>query len=308
MIFPKAKKIAKDLGWYKTENSVFGLYKGYFFSVSDASLISTPQYKFVTVTTGSLTEEQKLHIKSELQANKRKLRFTNFEIKDNGIFFQFVENITLTQLKTVYSLFDFLVELFKKLNIEEQHSCHNCESEQKNNYYDLNGTGVMFCETCFSDTNNNFYEIERKKTAEEKSYWAGFLGAIIFSIPLIAIWVLFSVYLKGIAMGIALVIAFLGYLGYGYFKGKNGIWRKYIIVITTTISIIISNVIATIASLVKQGSTLSNAIQEFQTSEIVKEVFYANMVISFILGSAAWIWILFIMKDDKLMIKPADQF
>ncbi|WP_160139783.1 hypothetical protein [Chryseobacterium sp. c4a] len=308
MIFPKAKKIAKDLGWYKTENSVFGLYKGYFFSVSDASLISTPQYKFVTVTTGSLTEEQKLHIKSELQANKRKLRFTNFEIKDNGIFFQFVENITLTQLKTVYSLFDFLVELFKKLNIEEQRSCHNCESEQKNNYYDLNGTGVMFCETCFSDTNNNFYEIERKKTAEEKSYWAGFLGAIIFSIPLIAIWVLFSVYLKGIAMGIALVIAFLGYLGYGYFKGKNGIWRKYIIVITTTISIIISNVIATIASLVKQGSTLSNAIQEFQTSEIVKEVFYANMVISFILGSAAWIWILFIMKDDKLMIKPADQF
>ncbi|WP_312286612.1 hypothetical protein [Chryseobacterium gleum] len=37
MIFPKAKKIARDLAWHKTDKGVFGLYKGYFFNVSDAS-------------------------------------------------------------------------------------------------------------------------------------------------------------------------------------------------------------------------------------------------------------------------------
>lgn len=63
MIFPKAKKIAKDLGWHKTNDSVFGLYKGYFFNVADSSILSTPQFKLVTVTTDSLTEEQRLQIK-----------------------------------------------------------------------------------------------------------------------------------------------------------------------------------------------------------------------------------------------------
>lgn len=308
MIFPKAKKIAKDLGWYKTENSVFGFYKGYFFNVSDASLISSPQYKFVTGTTGSLTEEQKLQIKNELQANKSKLKFTNFEIRDNGVFFQFVENITFTQLKTVYSLLDFLVVLFKKLNIEEQNRCHHCDTEQQISYYDLNDIGVILCETCFNDTHNKFSEIETKRTAEEKNYLAGLLGAAVFSVPGIIIWILLAVYLGRIAMGMSLLIALLGYLGYGYFKGKNGMLRKWIIVFTTTVSIILANVMTVIASLVREGSTLNNAIQGFQTNETVKEVLYANMIISLILGSVAWIWILFIMKDDKLTIKPAEQF
>jgi len=58
--------------------------------------------------------------------------------------------------------------------------------------------------------------------------------------------------------------------------------------------------------LIKQDSTVKDAISELQTNEVVKEVFYANMVLSFILASAAWIWILFIMKSDKLIIKTAD--
>ena len=117
MIFPKAKKIAKELDWHKTKDGVFGLYKGYFFNVADASLLSNPQFKFVTATTDSLTEQQKLQIKTELDTNKKNLKFTNFEISDNSVFFQFSENLTFTKLKTVYSLLDFLVDLFKKLNI-----------------------------------------------------------------------------------------------------------------------------------------------------------------------------------------------
>lgn len=101
MIFPKAKKIAKDLGWHKTKDSVFGLYKVYFFTVSDASLITTPQFKLVKATTGNITEEQKLGIRTELNLNKRKLKFTTFEISDSEIFFKFTENVTLTQIKTI---------------------------------------------------------------------------------------------------------------------------------------------------------------------------------------------------------------
>lgn len=308
MIFPKAKKIAKDLGWHKTRDSVFGLYKGYFFNVSDASLITTPQFKLVTVTTGNITEEQKLQIKTELNLNKRKLKFTLFEISDNDIFFKFTENVTLTQLKTVYSLFDFLVDLFKKLNVSEQNKCHNCGRDQRINYYDLNDTGIMLCDTCFSQEDHRFYEIEKERISKEKNYITGFLGALIFSVPGIILWILCAVYFERLASGMAFVIVFLEILGYDYFKGRHGKLTKYIIVLTNIVSIIIANILTVITLLVKQGFAINHVIQEFQTNETAKDFFYQSIIISFLLALLVWIWLLFIMKDKKLNIKLADKF
>lgn len=308
MIFPKAKKIAKDLGWYKTNDSVFGLYKGYFFNVADSSLISTPQFKFVTVTTGSLTEEQRLQIKTELDKNKKKLKFTNFNFSKNELFFQFTENLTFTQIKTVYSLFDFLVDLFKKLNLSEQNKCHNCGSDQRISYYDLNDTGIILCNACFSREDHRFYEIEKERISREKNYLTGFLGALIFSVPGIILWTLFAVYFERLASGMAFVIAFLGLIGYNYFKGWHGKLTKYIIVLTNIMSIIIANVMTVITLLVKQGLSINQAIQEFQTNEAAKEYFYQCIIISFLFALLVWIWLLFIMKDKKLNIKRADKF
>lgn len=308
MIFPKAKKIAKNLGWYKTKDSVFGLYKGYFFNVSDTSLITTPQFKLVTATTGSLTEEQKLHIKTELNTNKKKLKFTHFEISDHAIFFKFVENVTLTQLKTVYALFDFLVDLFKKLNLPEQDQCHSCGQDQRINYYDLNDTGIILCDSCFSQEDRRFYEIEKERISKEKNYLTGFLGALLFSVPGIIIWVLCAVYFERLASGLAFVIAILGILGYDYFKGLHGKLTKYIIVLTNVVSIIIANVTTVITLLVKQGLTINQAMQEFQANDAAKDFFYQSIVISFILAFLVWIWLLFFNKDNKLMIQPAEKF
>lgn len=308
MIFPKAKKIAKELDWHKTKDGVFGLYKGYFFNVADASLLSNPQFKFVTATTDNLSEEQKQQIKTELDTNKKSLKFTTFEITDNSIFFQFAENLTYTKLKTVYSLFDFLVDLFKKLNISEQNKCHSCGTKERINFYDLNDMGIILCNTCFNQTENNFNEIERERILKEKNYLTGFLGSIIFSIPGIIAWVLIAVYLERLASGMALIIAFIGIKGYDYFKGRHGKLTKYIIVLTNIASILIANVATVIALLVKEGLTINQAFSEFQTNQAAKDVFSQNTIISFILSLLVWIWLLFIMKDKKLTIKLADKF
>ena len=308
MIFPKAKKIAKELDWHKTKDGVFGLYKGYFFNVADASLLSNPQFKFVTATTDNLSEEQKQQIKTELDTNKKNLKFTNFEISDNSIFFQFAENLTFTKLKTVYSLFDFLVDLFKRLNISEQNKCHNCGTTQKIKNYDLNDTGIILCNSCFNQTENSFYEIERERISEEKNYLTGFLGSIIFSIPGIIAWVLIAVYLERLASAMAMVIAFLGLKGYDYFKGRHGKMTKFIIVLTNIISILIANATTAIALLVKEGLTISQAFTEFQTNQAAIDTFNQNTIISFILAFFVWVWLLFILKDKKLTIKLADKF
>ncbi|HRH56798.1 MAG TPA: hypothetical protein PLS10_04035 [Chitinophagales bacterium] len=308
MIFPKAKKIAKELDWHKTQNGVFGLYKGYFFNVADASLLSNPQFKFVTATIDNLTEEQKLQIKTELDTNKKNLKFTNFEISDNSIFFQFAENLTFTKLKTVYSLFDFLVDLFKRLQLPEQNKCHNCGTKDKINSYNLNDSGIILCKTCFSQTENSFYEVERERISEEKNYLTGFLGTMVFSIPGIIAWVLIAVYLERLASAMAMVIAFLGLKGYDYFKGRHGKLTKYLIVLSNIICILLANATTVIALLVKEGLTINQAIAEFQVNPAAKEVFNQNTIISFILAFFVWIWLLLILKDKKLTIKLADKF
>ena len=178
MIFPKAKKIAKELTWHKTKEGVFGLYKGYFFNVGDGSLLSNPQYKYVSATTDTLTEKQKLQIKTELETNKKLLKFSNFEIGDNSIFVQYLENLTYTKLKTVYTLVDFMVDLFKKLDISEQNKCHNCGTKDSIKYYELNDSGVLLCNSCFRQIENNYFEIGRKKISEEKLFVAGYCNEV----------------------------------------------------------------------------------------------------------------------------------
>ena len=308
MIFPKAKKIAKELDWHKTKDGVFGIYKNYFFNVSDASLFSNPQFKFVIASTDILTEEQKALIKFELDANKKNLKFSTFEISENSIFFQFIENLTFTKLKTVYSLFDFLVELFKKLNISEQNKCHNCSSKENNKYYEINDLGIILCSSCFYQTEKSYIKIENEIQSEQKNYLTGFIGALLFSIPGIIAWVLVAIYLERLASGMAIIIGLLGIKGYEYFKGKQGNLTKYLIVLTNIISIVIANVITVLAMLMNEGLTINKSINEFQTNEIAKDLFYKNTMFSFILAIFIWIWLLFVFKNKKLTIKRSEKF
>ena len=307
MIFPKARKIAKELNWHTTKTGVFGLYKGYFFNVKDASLLSNPQFKYVIAIIYDLTEEQKSQIKTELEANKKVLKFSDYEIGDMTVFFRFVENFTLTKIKTVYSLFDFLVELFKKLNIPEQNKCHNCGVKENIEYYDLDDSGVILCSTCFHQTENSYYDIERDKYLENKNYLTGLLGSIVFSIPAIIVWVLLAVYLERLASAMAIVIAFTGLKGYDYFKGQRSKLTKYIIVISNIICILLANVTTIIVMLIKEGLTFNQSFAELQTNEVAKNLLHYNIVISYILALFVWIWLLFILKDKKMTVKLANK-
>ena len=305
MVFPKAKKIAKEQNWHSTKDGVFGLYKGYFFNVGDANLLSNPQFKYVVATVDNLTEEQKEQIKTELETNKKVLKFSNFIIRNNSIFIRFVENITFTKLKTIYALFDFLVDLFKKLNISEQNKCHNCGTANNVNSYNLNNSGILLCPACFREIENRHYEIEREKFAENKNYLTGFLGSVVFSAIGIIAWVLVAVYLDIIASAMALVIAYLGIKGYDYFKGRRGKLTKYLIVFSNIICIIIANVATVTAMLMNEGLSISRSLAELQTNEVAQDLIFKNTIISFVLAFFVWVWLLFLLKDKKMAIKLA---
>ncbi|UII19932.1 hypothetical protein [Fulvivirga ligni] len=308
MIFPKAKKIAKELNWHKTKDGVFGLYKGYFFNIGDGSILSNPQYKYVIANIANLTEAQRSAIQSDLEANKKALKFSNFQMDENAIVFQFLENFKFTKLKTVYALLDHLVGIYKQFGVPEQDHCHNCSANGSLKQYEINGVGTLLCDSCYREMEKSFYDYERERLAEEKNYMTGFLGAIIFSIPGIIVWVLLAVYLDRIASAMAIVIAFLGMKGYAFFKGKHGKITKYLIVISNIVSIILANVATMIALLMKEGLSLGETFYQLQYNEQLKDALYENVGLSFILAFFTWIWLLFALKDQQLSVKPAEKF
>ena len=307
MIFPKAKKIAKELNWFKTTDGVFGLYKNYFFNITDSSLFSSPQYKFVTATVDNLTEEQTKCIITELDSNKKELKFTNYEINQNRISFVFTENLTYTKIKTIYALFDFLVTLFIKLNVAEQNKCHNSGEKESIDFYNLNETGVILSSKCFQDIKKEYEKIENKRKTSGKNHIAGFLGSIIFSIPGIIIWVLVAIYLERLASAMSIVIAFFALKGYEYFKGQESKWKKYLIVVSNIISIVVANIATVTFMLVNQGFSIGEAFTEFQVNQNAIDIFKQNTLISFILAFFVWIWLLFAIKENKFTIKKAEK-
>lgn len=307
MIFPKAKKIAKQQNWNKTNTGVFGLYKGYFFNIYDANLMSNPQFKFVAATTDNLSEEQRDQLYNELTNNKKNLKFTSLNTSSNGITIQFAENLRFTKIKTIYALLDFLVELFKRMNIPEQKKCHSCNTTEGLLNYNYNESGVILCDSCYHQIDNNFKDIERKKYSEEKNYFIGFLGSLLFSLPGIIAWILVAVYLERLASVIAVLIGFLGIKGYEFFRGKSGKMTKYLIVLSNIISILVANVVTILSLLVKEGLSISESIVEIQINDVAIDMLYRNTLISFVLALLVWIWLFSSLKENKYSIKPAQK-
>jgi len=307
MIFRKAKQLGKELGWHKTKDGVFGLYKGYFFNVGDGGILSNPPYKFLIAKTNDLSEPLRNTISEELLSNKKTLRFSNFEVEEDQVYIHFQEGITSTKLKTLYQLLDFLVELFKKHDIPEQHQCHQCGTTETLDYYSTNHRGVLMCQTCYRIFEDSFEAAEKERFAEEKNYMAGFLGSLVFSLPGMVAWVLLAVYLETIASVMAIVIGFLGLKGYQFFKGRMGALTKYLLVLSNIISIIIANIATILTILISIGLTFNQAIEILLQDEAITEVLWENILISFALALFVWLWLLFSLKIPNLTLKRAEK-
>ena len=307
MIFPKAKKIAKAQDWYQTKTAVFGIYKGYLFNIGDGSIWSNPPYKYVSCTLENLTEAQKINLKTELENNRKILKYANFQINENRLYIQFLENLTFTKIKTVYFLLDFITDRFKIYQIPEQNACQNCDEKHEINYYNLNENGTILCDPCFSTIRAQFNELENQKNKLEKNYLIGFLGSLLFAIPGIIIWVLIAVYLERLASVMAIIIALLGLKGYQFLNGKQGRWTNFLILISNIVCIVIANFFTVYLMLVKEGSTFNDSLQQFQRNHLVRTLFFTNTMILFFLATFVWIWLLFILKNKKLSIEIASK-
>jgi len=62
-----------------------------------------------------------------------------------------------------------------------------------------------------------------------------------------------------------------------------------------------------IVMLVKEGLTVNQSLAELQTNELARGLIFENTMVSFVLAFFVWIWLLFLLKDEKMTIKLASK-
>ena len=62
-----------------------------------------------------------------------------------------------------------------------------------------------------------------------------------------------------------------------------------------------------IVMLVKEGLTVNQSLAELQTNELARSLIFENTMVSFVLAFFVWIWLLFLLKDEKMTIKLASK-
>lgn len=306
MIHPALKKIAKKEDWYRAKNSVFGLYKDYFFTLGNPSFMNQESFKYVVASIPNLNEELLQVAKKELETKKDLLQIKNIEFGEDYIYVELLAKRVFTKIETIYVLLDFFVKLFKKNSIPKMNSCYKCGCKKgKLNYYTIDETGVIYCNTCQLSIKKLLQNIAEKDKSEEKNYLAGFIGSIIFSIPGIVLWVIVAVFFEKIAAVIALVFVALGLTGYDYFKGKYGKLTLYILVLSNIICIIISNYATAVFLLYQENLSLKSIFYEMSINENLTNNIFDNIVLSFILTSFIWIGLFFTLKHKNSTLELA---
>ena len=308
MIFPKAKKIARELDWYADKNNVFGLYKGYFFTINDAPITNSPQIKFVAVEVLGLPQDQYELVELELHTHKAQLKFSSYNLSEFGLYFEFHENMKFTKLERIYALMDFVADLFKRLDIPEQNCCHECGSKERIDYYSMRTKGAIFCNSCASKIENDINEIERTRILSERSYVMGFLGALAFAIPGIIAWALVAYFLGKLMLLFVFLIAFLCFKGYTFVKGKQGAAMPYLILLATIISMVLANTATIGFALVQEGFDINHAIGILFDDQELYHAWLSNNLLTLFFTAIVAIWIFTSMKQQKITIVPAKKF
>ncbi|MGQ8867904.1 hypothetical protein [Myroides sp. TSA_177.3] len=304
MLFPKAKKIAKQQDWFATNQLVFGLYKKYLFQIGDASLLTTPSSKFVISDITLISEEQRDMVEQTLTANKKALKFSTYAFQNNTIVFTFNEHLALTKITTIYALLDFLTDLYARIGLPISNYCQNCKETSPINFYNLNEKGIQLCSLCTSDFKKRFYRHESDERKMNSTYSKGVIGALLFSIPGIIMWIIVAYYFNTIYSALALVLAVLGYLGYIKFNGKKGSKTLLILSITNFATVILANLIVFLMELNSAGYSLSESFHALLSKELFVEYTRLPLFLSTIFCIVATLFLVGLVKKGP-SITPA---
>ena len=304
MVYKKLKKLGQARNWHRTKQSIFGLHEGFCFNIIQSNLLSSPQFKNIHVRTKDLNRDQQRSLLDQLKENKSRKTYQEYRVGDDFILITMYEPFFGVKNERLIKMMNWLTDRLKSVDAEKL-----VEEDKVGDYgfYDVSGEGKVLEVAAVEELRETLTSEYLQEEAERSSYLKGFIGALLFSIPVIILWVLMAIYLQILSSGLGLIMAFAAYLGYEKFKGKRGGATKWILVLTLLIAIFLANALTIYFELHEYGMNMNNLISQLMTKGAIRDSFIENVGLSFILGLMAWLWIIFGIQTGKPYLNKAEK-
>jgi hypothetical protein len=287
MIYNKLQKFGRDKGWYRTESSIFGNYKGFLVNIFQGGITGN-QFKLIICQTEPMLDSRILELQQILDDNKKIIKFNSGEVGSDFISIYFREDFSSIKAAKLDETLDFIIKILSDRHIKSVISTQSALT-----HYNLSGKGYIFTQNQFLEYSTS---IEHTKTTDKLSYHSylnGFFGSWVYSMPIIILWVLLAYYLETLSTGLGIIIAFAGSYGYEKFNGKIGFWTKWLLILSNVLVIFLANIAVMAFTLGQAGVPVGEMLNLFNVNPEVQNNFKTNLFISLILGIIGWLQIAF---------------
>lgn len=300
MIYNKLQKFGREKDWYRTKSAIFGNYEGYLFNISQGGIMSNPQFKHITCQTEPMSDNQITELRQLLDNNKKSIKYDLSEVGLDFISVTFYESFLPTKAAKLNETLDFFVK-----ELSERHIKSPFSSESSLNHYNLSGTGVLLTQQEFIKQASEIEQAETLDKLNRHSYLNGFLGSLLYSLPIIILWILVAYYLERLGSGLGVIIALVGSLGYDKFKGKLGFWTKWLLILSNVLVIFLANVAVLVFTLWQLDVPFEQMADVYESENGLQKMFKTNLFISMLLGIIGWFWIVSNVETKRNFIEEA---
>lgn len=231
-------KILADGNMTRTPYIACGMYKGYYVTVHmNQGFLIRINYKFAENMDLNSFKNRAYGVLNQLRVAEKKVSQTN--VADHVIEAKLMPaNLAKNTITMIDSVTNHLIGFLQAEGAGT--GCQLCGSEYDVSSYEVNGAPHFLCSTCAQQSVNQMEAERQSKISEKSNLIPGFIGALIGSLPGVALWIIM---LQGhwIA-GVAGMVIFLGTMkGYGML-GKN-VDRKGVVVcaLITVVMVFLAN-------------------------------------------------------------------
>lgn len=309
MLFPRTKKIAQQQSWHRTKSTAFGSYNNYLFFISDDSPLDLTEThcKYICILLKPLSAHQQELVEKAFERNRGHLNYFRLDVQETSVTVATYEKMFTFNTQNLYRIMDYCVEVAGLVGATSPTNCQKCDSDKQLDAYDWNDTGRILCKKCYQSINQQITLQQHDLINENKNYGIGFVGSVIFSLPVVALWVVVAIYLELLASVGALIIGVLGMKGYDYLGGKTGVWTPYLLILSNILMVITANVLTLVVGMYQEGYSVGDALYLLQHNPDVKTAFLINIALSFVLSFFIWIQLFYTVKEQDSYIVLAEK-
>lgn len=303
---PSLKTIAQQEGWSIGENVVFGVYKEYFFNIGQSNFWTDTAHKYIVASLPEAKPSVLSKIATDLEQQRAALNFTTISHEGKQLRVHFEEQEAYVSLETLYQTLDALVERFQQENLASTVGCTGCGASQVE-HYKVGRLGVAYCAACLTSFREILQNLRAKEEGKPKHYLKGFMGSLLFSLPIVPVWVFLAIWAEFVVAILSMFIVALGLEGYRRFKGGLGKFTALVMILSNSVMLVICNLATMVTQLYRAEIPLSRTFSMILHNANARSVFLSDLALSLFVSLFIWGYFLTPLRPKRTTIKKAQK-